>query len=127
MSLLDAAKADAAAFASDLSAFAVTATITDPDGLSGSVRGRFNDVTATVDPDTGVLVSGRDPTFVVARATLSAAGLGEPVAAQDAAAKPWLVLTAPGGAGEQEWKVGRVDRDEPLGLLTLYLEAYDRD
>lgn len=124
MSLLDEAAADLQAILGDATrGFAVPITVTDPANNTAVINGLQTDVALTIDPETGVAVTGRRASVVLPIAALTAAGLGEPRGVADSDRKPWLVrFTAPTG-GEQLFKVTEALPDK-LGCVVCLLEVY---
>jgi hypothetical protein len=124
VSLLDLAAADLRTIVEDASGgFAVPVTVIDPNGDSVVLNGLQNDVAYTIDPETGLAVSGRRVSVTLSLVSLEEAGLGQPCGIPDKSRKPWrMMFTAPTGA-EQTFKVVDALPDK-LGCLVCILEVY---
>lgn len=123
MSLIAQAKTDLRAILTDASGFALPITVTDPNGVTAVINGLQNDVHLSVDPQTGMMVSGRRASVALSLAALADAGLGEPRAIADGAGKPWVVaFTTPTGKA-LTMKVAEALPDE-LGCIVCLLETY---
>lgn len=100
-------------------------TVTDPDGLSGAAVGYSQDVALTLDVDTGVPVSGRHITVVLAISDLRDLGfLKLPIGVPDINKKPWIVEFNDLEGNTGRYKVYRGDPDRMLGILVCNLEFY---
>jgi hypothetical protein len=75
----------------DDAGFAWPIRVLDPDGQQAQLKGLTNDISMTIDPDTGMAVSGRKVSVALAIRDLREAGLEIPVAIADGARKPWAV------------------------------------
>lgn len=123
MSLLDQAALDLRAIITDPAGFGVPVTVTDPDGVTATLVGLQNDVSLSIDPQTGIMISGRRASVAFSIQALAAAGLGEPRAVADGARKPWRVsFTTPTGKA-LVMKVAEANPDE-LGCIVCLLETY---
>jgi hypothetical protein len=98
--------------------------VTDPDTLEASLVGFSNDVSQTIDPDTGQAVSGRIASVALAIASLTAAGLGLPRGISDKTSKPWIVMFNDIGGTAHTFKVRESMPDRALGIVVCTLEAY---
>jgi hypothetical protein len=105
-------------------AFGWPFTITDPAGTSAPLVGRSSDISQVVDPDTGVVVSGRLAHVSVMIEDLTDASLGLPVGIADTAGKPWLVVVDDINGVSGTFKVAESNPDRALGIVVLLLEAY---
>lgn len=126
MTLLDQAALDLRAIIADPAGFGVPVTVIDPDGKSATITGLQNDVSLSIDPQTGVMVSGRRASVALSIQALADADLGEPRAVSDAAnRKPWRIsFTTPTGK-LITMKVADALPDE-LGCIVCMLENYVR-
>lgn len=125
MSLRQQAAAYARAFLEDsASGFGWPVTVTDPDGNTGELTGYWNDISHSIDPQTGLLVSGRTASVVLSLASLTAAGLGAPHAIADGAKRPWLIEVADLTGNPQTFKVREANPDNALGIIVCVLEGY---
>lgn len=99
-------------------------TVTNPAGSSVVLQAISNDISAMVDPETGLLVSGRAASAALRISSLTTAGLGIPVGVPDAAGKPWVVSFNDVNGGLHTFKVAQSNPDRGVGLVTVLLEAY---
>jgi len=121
MGLRTVAAADAKAILEDsASGFGWPLTLTSPAGVSSMLTGFATDVAESVDPETGVSVSGRRTSVAVS--LLSLAEL--PAVVHDETSRPWLVTYADVAGVVGTWKVIEVLPDRALGVVVLLLEAY---
>lgn len=97
-------------------------TVGDPNPFYGF----SDDISAVIDPETGVLVSGRLASVALRISALQAAGLATlPEAVADQAGKPWLVRFNDINGSAHAFKVRQSLPDRALGLLVCILEGYD--
>ena len=95
-------------------------TLTAPTGEAYNVTAQSNDIGQMVDPQTGMMVSGRKATAVVRISTLIAKGATVlPRGVASRAEKPWLVAFS-----GNTFKVTYADPDATLGVLSMQLEAW---
>lgn len=122
MGLIAQAAIDARAILEDsASGFGWPLVLTSPAGVVRNVTGFRTDVSEQVDPETQVIVSGRQ-----ASVTISLASLPElPAAVPERSRRPWLVAFADVTTGETHtFKVVEVLPDRALGVVVLRLEGY---
>ncbi|MCP4566696.1 MAG: hypothetical protein GY841_03840 [FCB group bacterium] len=101
------------------------ATVTDPNGTSVEMSVLSNDISATIDPETGLIVSARFASATISIAALTDAGLGLPSGISDPTAKPWIVaFNDVNGAGPYVFKVASSDPDRSIGCVVCQLEGY---
>jgi len=104
-------------------------TVTNPAGLvigdDEELYGFSDDISQTIDPDTGELVSGRLASVALRVSTIQAAFGELPRGVADSTSKPWLVTFDDIGGTEYTFKVKQSNPDRALGLLSCILEAYD--
>lgn len=123
MSLRIQAELDARAILEDRSAFGWPVMLADPSGKIEEVTGFSNDISLVVDPDTGMLVSGRDATIAVSIQTLRAAGFeADPRAVSQGL--PWVVEFWDINGNLGRFKVSRTSPDRSIGLIVMHLEVY---
>lgn len=99
-------------------------TVTDPDGVFGTLTGFSDDISQLIDPDTGEAVSGRLASAVVRISSLVSKGLGLPVAIADASRKPWIVQFDDINGNAFTFKVQQSNPDRALGIVSMLLEVY---
>lgn len=98
--------------------------LTDPEGNSVPFVGLSNDISAVIDPGTGMVVSGRSATLTLRLTSLISAGMPVPRGTHDSSRKPWRVRVADISGVEANFKVVRADPDKTIGVVVLHLEAY---
>ena len=64
----------------------------NPDNLAAVLKGWSNDISAAIDPDTGIIVTGRVISVALPQSSILNAGFpGLPVGIQDDKKTPWIV------------------------------------
>lgn len=124
MSLREQAGLDLRTIVEDLDGFGWPITVTDPSGLSATLTGLSTDIGHTIDPETGIAVSGRRASVAITIASLAEAGLGIPRAIADQSSKPWVIAFADIGGSSHTFKVCDAMPDRAIGLVTCLLEGY---
>lgn len=99
-------------------------SLTDPSGNSADLIGSTGDIALVIDPQTGQAVSGRTAHVALALESLTAAGLGIPVAIAEITRRPWVVEFDDPMLNSYTFKVSGSHPDRTLGLVTLALELY---
>lgn len=100
-------------------------TLTSPEGLTAPLRGLSNDISLAVDPDTGMLISGRTATATLRISSIRAAGFAEnPRNISDLNRKPWIVGFKDINNVPCLFKVMKSNPDRTVGVVSLILEAY---
>lgn len=99
-------------------------TLTNPAGASLDLIGFSTDIGLSIDPETGVAISGRTASVALPAARLRAAGFANPRAIADATGKPWLVRFSDIHGRSHLFKVQEVIPDEALGCVVCKLEVY---
>lgn len=98
----------------------------NPAGVqSVGLVGYSDDISQTIDPDTGQLVSGRLASVALRTSTLIAQGFAMPYGVADTAAKPWVVRFDDINGTPYTYKVRQTNPDRALGLVVCILEGYD--
>lgn len=124
MSLRTLAEADLSFLIEDLDGFGVSVTVTDPDGVSTPFTGLSNDISAVVDVNTGLVISGRSATLTLRISSLIRQAVSIPRGVHDPKSKPWTVRVADLNGVAADFKVVRSDPDKTIGTVVLHLEAY---
>jgi hypothetical protein len=124
MGLREIAEADLAVTLEDTAGFGWPITITDPGGFALQLTGQSDDIAQTIDPDTGLIVSGRRASVAVRLKALYDGGLSIPQGIVDEASRPWLVQFEDINGLPYNFKVVQSNPDRALGLVTLILGAY---
>lgn len=125
MSLRQQARADMLAIVGSVEDFAWPITVTSPAGVSLSMTGLSTDIGTTLDPQTGLPVSGRRASVALAIASLREGGLDIPHGIYDKTSKPWLVTFADIEGESMAWKVVQTHPDRAMGLVTCIVERYN--
>ena len=108
----------------DVGGFGWPITVTNPAGTSVALVGSSTDIMQGIDPDTGVMVTGRIASVALRLSSLTAAGLGIPVNISDKALKPWLIEFDDINGAPYIFKVSESRPDRALGLVVCVLELY---
>lgn len=112
----------------DVAGFGWAVKVTSPGGTVGAMVGFSSDVSAMIDPDTGLVVSGRSASVALRSATLFERfprdGLPEAVA--DSTRRPWLVEFQDIHGKPHLFKVRSSNPDRTIGMVTCTLEVYTR-
>ncbi len=126
MSLRDVAEADLnVILEDDVTGFGYPIIVTSPDEVSKTLKGFSNDISFSIDPDTGLAVSSRTASVALRISSLIAAGFGTlPGTIQDSNAKPWLVQFNDINGNPFTFKVQEGHPDRGLGIITCTLEIY---
>lgn len=111
----------------DAAGFGWPITLTDPAGTSVDIIGLANDIGTTIDPDTGMAVTGRNASVAISLAALDDAGVGIPKSIADSASKPWLVSFDDIQGEAHTFKVREALPDRAIGVVVCLLEAYDAE
>jgi len=122
--LRETAAADLETFLEDPNGFRWPITITDPNGTSAALFGYSTDVHETIDPETGLAVSGRSASVAIALRPLTAAGFQIPRGIADKDKAPWVVVFNDIDGNEHTFKVQEARPDRAAGIVVCVLEAY---
>lgn len=105
--------------------FGWTTVLTSPSGWSAPLVGFSNDISTAIDPDTGMLVSGRSASVAYHFAALRLAGFDtNPRGVMDAKSRPWVVVFNDIEGKPHKFKVFKSNPDRAAGMITLELEVY---
>jgi hypothetical protein len=125
MGLRDQAAADLRVILEDTAAgFGWAIAVTDPNGNRADLKGFSNDVSQAIDANTGVVVSGRTASVVIALSSLASVGLDIPVGISERGRKPWLVEFNDITGATWRFKVIESLPDRGIGAVRCQLEAY---
>ena len=129
MGLRDIAEEDLAlTLEDDVDGFGFPFTLVAPDGQEENFTGQTGDIAQIVDPETGIVVSGRRAHVAVRISSFETAFGGGPsaypVGIADKTIKPWLVIWNDIRGHAYTFKVSKSNPDRTLGIITLILEAY---
>lgn len=98
----------------------------DPNGTQLDTFGFSNDMGQVIDPDTGMLVSGRQASVALRISTILNAGLLLPHGETRETENPWEVKVFDvNNTVENRFKVFETAPDRGLGLIVLHLELLD--
>jgi hypothetical protein len=99
--------------------------LASPDGLSKELLGQAGDVGATIDPDTGAVISGRTVHAALRISSIEAAGFKNlPEHVESLQGLPWLVTIRGLDGTDYPMAVRRSWPDRTLGIVTLSLEHW---
>ncbi len=102
-----------------------TVTVTDPNGACAEVEAQTSDIGASIDPDTGVAISGRRAHTSLRIASLVAAGFTElPTHRAPAEGHPWRLEFTDTAGRSYMFAVRNSWPDRTLGIVTLLLEHW---
>jgi ABC-type dipeptide/oligopeptide/nickel transport system permease component len=100
-------------------------TITTPDGLTASVVGFSTDISESIDPQTGMLLSERKASVALSFASLIAVGItGVPTGVASASKKPWVIRFNDILGTAHTFAVKASSPDIALGIVTCQLEIF---
>jgi hypothetical protein len=100
-------------------------TVTDPSGFFAPLHGLSNDVEGAIDPDTGLLVSGRSASVSIPMQALIDAGLGNPVGVASPNERPWVIDFDDILGSPRKFKVTTSGPDYGIGNIVCKLETYN--
>lgn len=123
MNLRLRAALDAQQIVEDQAGFGWPIKLTDPTGFSSGIKGLSNDIALTIDPDTGMLVSGRDVTISVHTRSLRTAGFSDTPKGVSQGT-PWVVEFEDINGTQGRFKVVKTSPDRSIGLILMHLELY---
>jgi len=125
MGLRDIAANDLTDILEDLGGWSWPLTLTDPLGLSKTINGFSNDISQVIDPDTGLVVTGRSASIAISKTTLINAGFSDvPEGIVDTSKKPWLVEFADNIGKSNKFKIVETAPDNTLGCIVCLLSIY---
>lgn len=103
--------------------FGWAVTLTNPAGTSEPMTGLSTDISQMIDPETGMLITGRSATVSLRLSSIPVA-MGEPEGVPDADAKPWTVEFNDIGGTSHLFKISSAQPDRAIGTIVLVLEVY---
>ena len=126
MGLREQAAADLQSILEDTSGFGWEITLRNPAGESCEMIGLSNDVAQTIDPQTGIAVSGRIASIALSLKTLEDDQwwLGMPKGITDRTSKPWVVTFNDIMGKPHTFKIQEANPDRAAGIVTCTLESY---
>jgi hypothetical protein len=99
--------------------------LTDPVGLSEDLVGYSGDISLTIDPETGVPVSGQLAHVALRITTLKGLGFEIPRGIVETTSKPWVVVFNDIDGVQRTYKVQESNPDLTLGIVICLLENYE--
>ena len=124
MGLRERAAADCKAIVEDLGGFGWALSVTSPEGVTAALVGLAADIGLTIDPNTGLPITGRKAHVSMANESLLAAFGVLPRGIADGVGKPWLVRFDDIHGSPHTFKVRESAPDRAIGLTTCWLEWY---
>lgn len=99
--------------------------VTDPTGKTEDMVGYSGDISQTIDPETGIPISGQLAHVALRITTLKSLGFEMPRGVVDESVKPWVVRFDDISGGPRVYKVTSSDPDYTLGVTVCILERYE--
>lgn len=124
MGLREQAGLDLISILEDTAGFAWPIELTSPAGATLNLLGFSTDIGLSIDPETGVAITGRKASIAIPSARLRAAGFANPRAIADTSSKPWLVRFPDIHGRSHLFKVQEGIPDEAIGCIRCDLESY---
>lgn len=125
MGLREIAAQDLRTILNDVNGFSWPIKLTNPSGLIKSLNGFSNDIAQAIDPDTGLIVTGRTATIAISEADMLALGFKQlPDAIADTSKKPWLVEFDNLNGKTNKFKITESAPDGTLGNIVCLLSTY---
>lgn len=109
----------------DVMGFGWAISVTDPDGTSRPFIGYSTDIGQVIDPDTGVVLSGRVASVVLNLKSLKDVELEIPEGISDSAKKPWLIRFDDINGTSHLFKISETNPDRAMGIVVCLLELYE--
>ena len=127
MNLRKIAETDLGRILESESGFRWPIQLTSPDGISKELMGLTNDIFHVIDPDTGMMVSGRTASIALRIETIDQAfpGKGLPKAIANTSEKPWRVGFSDINGSPHKFTVSESNPDRTIGILACILESYE--
>jgi len=123
MSLRETAAADLDVILNDIDDWAVDIILTDPSGVSLSMRGFSMDIGVSVDAETGQLVSGRSASVSLPISDILMAGMVLPTGSTDTSSMPFVVTFDDTDGMSYRFEVVSTQPDRTLGLVVCALSV----
>ena len=124
MGLRDIAQVDMLEIIHDTETGGDEITITSPAGVTEDFLAFSQDIAFSIDPETGLSVTGRQCTIAVPISDLLDSGFGSIAGIADESSVPWLVTMTDGNGVEGTFKVAKTEPDNTFGLMVVTLEEY---
>jgi hypothetical protein len=125
VSLRIQAEADLTGIIQNEDDFGWPCVLTEPSGFSAPLTVLSSDIAQVIDPDTGIVVSGRFASVAIQISSLTTAGFsGLPEGISNSALKPWVVVFDDIGGVSHTFKVKSSNPDRALGIVVCKVELY---
>ena len=124
MGLRSIASEDMKTILSDVDGFSWAIKVISPDSVELETLGFSNDISQSIDPDTGMLVSGRVASIALPISDFDNAGLKLPRNISNETSLPWVVKFDDINGNQGTFKVIQSNPDRGLGLITCMLGDY---
>jgi hypothetical protein len=126
MGLRDEQAAGAREFIEDAAAgFGWPIIVRDPEQRSAVLNGLARDISQIIDPQTGMVVTGREATVTLSIAALTAAGFSTlPKAVAEGGRFPWVIRFNDTEGRRHTFAVREGRPNRTLGFVVCSLEAY---
>lgn len=125
MSLRALAEADLQNILEDqATGFGYGITIINPNEDPLTMKGYTQDISQTIDTDTGQIVSGRLASVSLRESTLIQNNFSMPVGVVDQSLKPWIIKFNDINGAAYTFKIVEANPDRTLGVITCLLEEY---
>ena len=100
-------------------------TLVDPDGVSEQVVGLNCDIAQSIDPTTGMIISGRTASITFRNSTMINLFGKLPVAITETINTPWTVVMNDINGVTGTFKICRTMPDRTIGIVVCFLENYN--
>lgn len=108
----------------DTGGFGYPITLTTPGGTVCNMIGLSDDISQSINAETGEIVSGRQASIALRTSTIDSKGIDRPVGVIDGSKKPWLVAFDDINGNTATFKIMQTWPDRALGLIVCILEGY---
>lgn len=106
------------------SGFGWDIVLIDPENNNYNFVGFSNDISQVIDPETGMVLSGRTVSVALKISSILESGMKMPKGVEDSSSKPWLVQFKDINGSDYMFKVSKSNPDRAIGILTCLLESY---
>lgn len=98
--------------------------VTNPEGVRERFVGPANDISQMIDPETGMVVSGRTVSVSIRLSTLKLRGFETPRGIGNSRSKPWVIDFVDQLGEKHVFKVIDANPDRTIGNVLCILEEY---
>jgi hypothetical protein len=124
--LREIAAADNATILEDLDGFGWPVSVTSPENVTADLVGFTTDVGTKIDPETGMMITGRTAEVSLRIDSCETAFSSVPRGVAESDSRPWVVEFADANGHAHTFKVFEAMVDRALGLVVCRLEKYSR-